>query len=130
MPLYEGRTNISDSFPKSEGETITLHDGRKIGFSEYKYQLAIPFESSPAIVLIIPGLPGTRLFCHPLVRKNQAISGNSKFGYVRIIVLERPGVGLSTFAKRTFLEFAQDVKEFCIKKKITRCSILAYSAGG
>ena len=73
------------------------------------------------------GLPGCRLFSHPDVEK-RLIKG------VRLLVLERPGIGLSTPAPPSygFLDWTKDVNEF-IEAQLTkeqRVSIIGYSAGG
>src|SRR5262249_3390817 len=45
--------------------------------------------------------------------------------------LERPGIGRSTARHEAgFTSFADDVREFCNVKSITRCALIAYSAGG
>lgn len=63
-------------------------------------------------------------------RSASASNSDSNKRLVRLFVLERPGIGLSTFAQRQFLDFADDVREFCRHKNITRASLIAYSAGG
>ncbi|RIA88934.1 Alpha/Beta hydrolase protein [Glomus cerebriforme] len=147
LPEYPHLT-ISN-FPKNEGETITLEDGRSLGFKEYKFQhitqhpITITNDlNKEHIILLVPGLPGTRFFCHPQVlssleQQEQKIPNNtsteSLSSYtlnIKLYVLERPGIGLSTFAKRSFLDFTQDIKEFCDQKQIKNCSLIAYSAGG
>src|SRR6266540_3906169 len=60
------------NFPKHEGETITLKDGRLLGFKEYKFQHITQHPitnglNKEHVILLIPGLPGTRFFCHPQV---------------------------------------------------------------
>ncbi|CAG8435687.1 10303_t:CDS:1 [Funneliformis caledonium] len=135
------------NFPKSEGETITLKDGRLLGFKEYKFQhktshpIANDFNKEQ-VILLIPGLPSSRFFCHPQVlaslpnnlsshndKSNESLSDNNTLQII-LYVLERPGIGLSTFIKGSFLDFAQDISEFCVQKHITNCSLIAYSAGG
>ncbi|CAG8514312.1 8638_t:CDS:2 [Paraglomus occultum] len=131
------------NFPKNEGETIQLNDGRVIGYKEYHFyhQFTKNPQRQLRPVFLIPGLPGTRFFCHPnvidnLVRDEDDYSNASEpasSSYTRritLIVVERPGIGLSTFAKRTMLDFAEDVRELCIKKGITEFDLIGYSAGG
>ncbi|CAG8466340.1 4545_t:CDS:2 [Diversispora eburnea] len=92
------------NFPKDDdGETITLSDGRKMGYKEYHYQHVlqnpIPFNqeleiensenSKEFIILLIPGSPSSRLFY-----------------------------------------FTDDIKSFCKQKNIKKCSLISYSAGG
>src|SRR5436190_6254538 len=141
LPVYP-HLKISN-FPKNEEETITLKDGRLLGFKEYKFQHMTRHPitndlNKEHIILLIPGIPGTRFFCHPQVlssmeqqqeqKKPNNISTDSLSSYtshIKLYVLERPGIGLSTFAKRSFLDFAQDIKEFCDQKQIINCSLIA-----
>ncbi|CAG8624259.1 9022_t:CDS:2, partial [Acaulospora morrowiae] len=128
------------NFPRDDdGETIDLGDGRKMGYKEYQFQHIIQNHDSISeqrefIILLIPGIPGSRLFCHPQVLESNPESTENIIDTltitIRLFVLERPGVGLSTFAKRTFLDFTDDIREFCIQKNIKKCSLIAYSAGG
>ncbi|CAG8644633.1 6065_t:CDS:2 [Ambispora gerdemannii] len=143
------------NFPKKEGETVQLIDGRQFGFMEYNIthtvQKTALRDNREHIILLIPGLPGSRFYCHPHVlaeEKNKELNktsaknnSNNRSDHdcdnesldlikIRLFVLERPGIGLSTFAKRTFLDFANDVKEFCVIKRIMECKVIAYSAGG
>ncbi|RGB30349.1 Alpha/Beta hydrolase protein [Rhizophagus diaphanus] len=148
LPVYPHLT-ISN-FPKNEGETIILKDGRSLGFKEYNFKHITQHPitnnlNKEHVILLIPGLPCTRFFCHPQVLSSLEFhqqqepknpsnmsteSLNSYTLQIKLYVLERPGIGLSTFAKRSFLEFSQDIKEFCDQKKIENCSLIAYSAGG
>ncbi|CAG8513940.1 30219_t:CDS:2, partial [Gigaspora margarita] len=40
----------------------------------------------------------------------------NKKALIRLFVLERPGIGLLTFVKRNFIDFLNDIKEFCQQK--------------
>ncbi|CAG8630697.1 4107_t:CDS:2 [Paraglomus brasilianum] len=136
------------NFPKNEGGTIQLNDGRVMGYKEYQFYHQFTKKPKRQLrpVLLIPGLPGSRFFCHPNVIdslipdgdayndpsnsvSDPAISSHNR-ARVTLIVLERPGIGLSTFAKRTMLDFAEDVRELCIEKGITEFDLISYSAGG
>ena len=68
--------------PRVEG-TVTLHDGRRIGFAEYG-----PPSGRP--VLWFHGTPGARRQVPPTAR-----TAADELG-VRIVALERPGVGASS----------------------------------
>ncbi|CAJ0840254.1 15246_t:CDS:2 [Entrophospora sp. SA101] len=123
LPTYPNL--LIENFPKDNGESITLSDDRKLGYMEYNFKhyydekLINPKEKEH-VILLIPGLPEYR----------QPSSSNAPFVTIKLYVLERPGIGLSTFANRNFLDFTEDIKEFCLKKKINHCSMIAYSAGG
>ncbi|CAJ0639126.1 10751_t:CDS:2 [Entrophospora sp. SA101] len=89
-------------------------------FKHYYDEKLINPKEKEHVILLIPGLPEYR----------QPSSSNAPFVTIKLYVLERPGIGLSTFANRNFLDFTEDIKEFCLKKKINHCSMIAYSAGG
>lgn len=95
-------------------QQIKLRDGRTLGYAEYGNE-----ESAP--ILMFHGHPGSRLFTFPSSETTQA----------RILLLDRPGYGLSTFKiDRTLLDWADDVLEFADKLKLERFAIAGYSGGG
>lgn len=107
-------------FPSSQGSTFELSDGRSMGYSETIHPDDDDTEGLVP-VLFFHGIPGSRLFVPPAINM---IRG------VRWIVLERPGFGLSSSKKTSFLEWASDVEEFIINIIQSSVSIVAYSAGG
>ncbi|KAJ3090850.1 hypothetical protein HK102_002451 [Quaeritorhiza haematococci] len=128
--LYE---KISGDFPSKEGSTFQLPDGRLLAYKEYTDTALSDAEigSLPAI-LLLPGFPGSRFFTHPQVARTGHIKG------FRFIVLERPGVGLSsprltdaTPSQHTLLAFARDVKAFVTTHPRIRTPVhlFAYSGG-
>ncbi|CAG8573506.1 6966_t:CDS:2 [Racocetra persica] len=134
---------VASNFPiTNDGETITLSDGRLMGFKEYKFfhnltDNTISLRNQEFVILSIPGIPGSRFFTHPsLLSKendeniNTSENNDENKALIRLIVLERPGFGLSTSAKRNFIDFSNDIKEFCQQKNIKKFSLMAYSAGG
>ncbi|CAG8640372.1 6278_t:CDS:2 [Dentiscutata erythropus] len=132
---------VASKFPiNDDGETITLSDGRLLGYKEYKFSHTltdntISLRNQEFVILLIPGLPGSRFFTHPSILTNTddeniIINENENKVLIRLFVLERPGIGLSTFAKRNFIDFANDIKEFCQQKNVKKFSLMAYSAGG
>ncbi|KAJ1547820.1 hypothetical protein HK096_010885, partial [Nowakowskiella sp. JEL0078] len=113
--------------PSNSGSTITLADGRILGFCEYISPLDLPKKDKLPVILFFPGIPGSRLFSHPEVT-NPPYSGNIG---VRLFVLDRPGLGISSEKPgRTILDWADDVQEFVKALHIPRFSVLGYSAGG
>lgn len=58
-----------------------------LGFQEYT-DPTLPADELRTLVLL-PGLPGSRFFTHPSIKKQGSLTG------FRIVVMERPGVGLS-----------------------------------
>ena len=78
---------------KEEGETVSLPDGRKLGY------LAVG-EGKP--VFYFHGLPGSRLDLY--------LQKGIGFKHLQMIGVDRPGFGLSTFAPdRKVSDFAADI---------------------
>lgn len=98
-------------------QSITLTDGRQIGFTEYGDQGGTP-------IFYFHGFPGSRLDAsaiHPIALANRC----------RLIGLDRPGMGLSSIdKKRTLLSWAMDVSEFADRLGIDKFSIMGHSGGG
>ncbi|MBP7687551.1 MAG: alpha/beta hydrolase [Thermoflexales bacterium] len=96
--------------------TVRLHDGRQVGYAEYG-------DLSGQPVVFFQGTPSSRLL-HP----DEAIT--REMG-VRLIVIDRPGFGLSDFKpKRTVLDWADDVSEVLNLLKIERFALVGISGGG
>jgi pimeloyl-ACP methyl ester carboxylesterase len=71
-------------------------------------------------VLMFHGHPGSRLFTFP-----------ATVIPARVLMLERPGYGLSTFKpNRSLLDWADDVREFADALKLERFAVAGYSGGG
>ncbi len=86
--------------------TLYLHDGRRIGCAEYGLANGEP-------VLFFPGTPGSR-FRHPPEQP-------SLQRRVRVIVLERPGFGLSDYqVARRLLDWPSDVQEVAAQLGLER----------
>jgi pimeloyl-ACP methyl ester carboxylesterase len=80
----------------STSSTLTLPDGRKLGYAEYG-------SSTGQAVIYLHGLPGSRLEAASLHAFGLELG-------VRIIAPDRPGIGWSSpHPGRTLLGFAQDV---------------------
>lgn len=107
-------------FPRGEGSTVTLPDERLIGYKSY----GSTDENAP-VILLFPGIPGSRFFHHPSIHTaTEALS-------CRLIVLERPGFGLSSPKPgRTLVDWADDVEFLVDAFHIPNFSVLGYSAGG
>ena len=103
--------------PRVEG-TVTLHDGRRIGFAEYG-----PPSGRP--VLWFHGTPGARRQVPPPAR-----TAADELG-VRIVALERPGVGASSpHAYDSIVDYAEDVEQCVDQLGIDRFGIVGLSGGG
>jgi pimeloyl-ACP methyl ester carboxylesterase len=98
-------------------QTIQLSDGRQLGFAEYG-------DSKGRPMFFFPGGPSTRLFHHP--DDSIAISLRT-----RIIAIDRPGYGLSSYQSgRTLLNWPDDVCELADALKIEHFAVAGISAGG
>jgi len=94
-----------------------LADGRSLGFAEYGEHGGFP-------VLFFHGTPGSRLDASPL-------TGAAATAGVRLLALDRPGMGLSDPApERTIPDWADDVGAFAEAQGLERFSVLGYSSGG
>lgn len=118
--------NIKE-YPKIEGDYIKLKDDRLLGYKEYN--IINLLNNKNITIILIPGLPGTRFFCHPDVIHSKIDNIENK-NIIKLYVIERPGIGISTFNNGTFIDFTSDFIEFVKAKKIIKCSIIGYSAGG
>jgi pimeloyl-ACP methyl ester carboxylesterase len=95
-------------------QTMTLEDGRKLGFGEYG-------DPSGKPVFFFHGGAGSRLE-HPA---DQCAIG------ARIIGVDRPGHGLSdSYPDRELLDWPKDIAQLADLLGITKCYVLGWSAGG
>jgi pimeloyl-ACP methyl ester carboxylesterase len=96
--------------------TIPLPDGRLLGYCEYGDPDGTP-------LFLFHGVPGSRY-----QRPSEEISRSKG---IRLIVIERPGFGLSEIKRgRTLIDWADDVSAFADFLKIDKFGILGLSAGG
>jgi pimeloyl-ACP methyl ester carboxylesterase len=101
-----------------EGDTITLKDGRSLGFGEYGEPDGTP-------LMLFHGTPGSRLI--PSLEKAAWIEA---FG-LRVITPERPGFGLSDpLPGRTIGDWAKDVEELADCLNLDRYQVAGGSGGG
>src|SRR5262249_25526737 len=103
--------------PRFEGAFV-LGDGRKLGYAEFG-----PVEGRP--ILWFHGTPGARRQVAPVARTASWERG------VRLIAVERPGIGASTpHAYRAVVEFADDVRQLTEGLGIERFAVVGLSGGG
>lgn len=100
-------------------QTISLADGRRLGYDEY----------GPA-----DGIPLFYFHGTPSSRKDWLAMGNEglpeKLG-VRVIVADRPGIGVSSFQPgRRIGDWPADVLSLADALKIDRFAVFGYSGGG
>jgi pimeloyl-ACP methyl ester carboxylesterase len=97
-------------------QVYQLRDGRRLGYAEYGDPLGRP-------VVFFQGTPSSRLL-HP----DEAMT--TRLG-ARLIVIDRPGFGLSDFkSRRTLLDWPDDVIELLDALKIDRFAVVGVSGGG
>jgi pimeloyl-ACP methyl ester carboxylesterase len=99
-------------------DSFELSDGRKIGYAEYG-------APNGRGVFWFHGTPGARRQMPP------AIASLAQERDVRLVTLERPGVGTSTrFAYRNVREWSHDVEEIADGLGFDRFGLIALSGGG
>lgn len=99
--------------------TITLRDGRKLGYAEYGDPAGMP-------VLHFHGTPDSRLEgCLPGVDETARRLG------VRLVLPDRPGLGLSDYQpNRRILDWPEDVLELADALQLSRFAVVGVSGGG
>ncbi|ETR71236.1 MAG: alpha/beta hydrolase fold protein [Candidatus Magnetoglobus multicellularis str. Araruama] len=100
-----------------ENKTLYLRDGRRLGFSDLGDPNGFP-------IFYFHGFPSSRL---------EALAGDkiSEELNVRLIAIDRPGIGLSDLKpQRTLLDWPDDVLELADSLQIDRFSALGISGGG
>ncbi len=104
------------STTSSDEKTIHLRDGRLLGYAEYGDPHGPP-------VLYFHGYPGTRL-------EGKLVSEAATRAGVRLIGIDRPGMGLSDFQPgRRMLDWADDIIEFADALGLGRFSTVGVSGG-
>lgn len=99
-----------------EAKTITVKDGRTVGYGEWGAPEGVP-------VFFFHGTPGsrilTRVFHEPAENKG-----------IRLIGVDRPGYGLSDPKEdRTLRDFVEDVSELADALKLDRFGVMGASGG-
>ncbi|KAJ5911330.1 uncharacterized protein N7473_000633 [Penicillium subrubescens] len=100
-------------------QSVTLSNGRALGYAEFG-----SLNKDATTILVFHGWPGSRL--ESAVFHFAASELN-----VRIIGIDRPGIGLSSpQPKRKLLDWPVDVRELVRHLKLERYYIIGVSAGG
>jgi pimeloyl-ACP methyl ester carboxylesterase len=103
--------------PEAPNREIHLRDGRTLGYAEYGDPAGIP-------VFFFHGTPGSRLQHCP----DDSITASA---CVRLISIDRPGYGLSTFQpNRRLLDWPDDVAQLADALHIERFAVIGLSGGG
>jgi pimeloyl-ACP methyl ester carboxylesterase len=98
-------------------QTLYLRDGRRLGFCDLGDPDGFP-------LFYFHGFPSSRL---------EALAGDalSTKHHVRLIAIDRPGIGLSDLKpQRKLLDWPDDVQELADTLKINQFSVLGISGGG
>jgi pimeloyl-ACP methyl ester carboxylesterase len=96
---------------------LQLRDGRTLGFAEFGTR-------SQNVLFYFHGYPGSRV-------EARVLSEPAERHGIRLIGIDRPGMGLSTFkAGRRLLDWPADVAEFADNLGIDRFSVVGVSGGG
>jgi len=103
--------------PDESDKSMYLRDGRRLGYAEAGDPAGWP-------VLYFHGIPGSR-------REQHLESSIAEELGLRLIVLERPGYGLSEHQPgRRLLDWIADVEEFADRLELSRFSVMGFSGGG
>lgn len=112
------------SVPHMEENIIKLGNGRKMCYALYG-----PAHGNP--VLYFHGTPSSR---HEILLLNDfGIDAEALLeqANVRLIAIDRPGMGLSTYDPRsTIVSFAHDAKKVLAHLSVDQCPVLCWSGGG
>jgi pimeloyl-ACP methyl ester carboxylesterase len=105
------------TFPNQITTTVKLRDGRTLGYSQYGDPTGKP-------LFLLHGFPDSHITRHP----DDALTASLG---VRLIILDRPGIGLSEFKPaHSLFERVEDVVELADILNLPRFAVLGWSAGG
>jgi pimeloyl-ACP methyl ester carboxylesterase len=101
--------------PSVENKRVTLQDGRVLGYAKYG-------DRAGRLVLYFAGSPSSRLL-HPPEAATSSLGA-------RVIVIERPGLGLSDFQRgRRLLDWPEDVRQLADAVGMDRFPVVGVSGG-
>ncbi len=108
--------SAGDTALKTEDRIMRLSDGRLLGYAEFGDPDGYP-------VFLFHGIPGSR-------RGASVISDEAYRRGIRLIGVDRPGIGLSSFQlRRTFLHWPHDVAELADALRFERFGVVGNSGG-
>jgi pimeloyl-ACP methyl ester carboxylesterase len=97
--------------------TMELSDGRRLGYAEFGDRSGVP-------VMYFHGWPGARV-------EGRLGDDAARVSGIRLIAIDRPGMGLSTFQpNRELLDWPDDVVEVAASLGLERFAVLGISGGG
>ena len=101
----------------SKNQVIRLMDRRNLGYAEYGPAIGKP-------VIAFHGAPGSRL-------EHICDSSYLHASDLRLIIVDRPGYGLSDFQQnRTLLDWPNDIIQLADALKLDHFAVIGFSAGG
>jgi pimeloyl-ACP methyl ester carboxylesterase len=104
--------------------SFILADGRQLAYAVYGLATGRP-------VLYFHGTPSSRLEPLLLESYGQRLEDMLMQHGLKLIAIDRPGFGLSSFNKRNnFISVANDAKQLLDKLQINNCAVLCWSGGG
>ena len=110
-------TDATVDLPEGHDGQVTLTDGRTLAYAEYGYPRGAP-------AFYFHGTPGGRL-------EGRFLDAAARARGVRLIALDRPGYGRSTFVKkRRLIDWPRDVAELADGLGIERFAVVGLSGGG
>ncbi|KAK0383051.1 hypothetical protein NLU13_8967 [Sarocladium strictum] len=117
-PRYNPTVSTTSSTPASaERQTVKLPDGRLLGFAEYGKPDGKP-------LFYFHGYPASR-------REIAPISKDANKRGIRLISIDRPGIGASTFQSgRKLRDWPDDVRTLADTLGLDRFAVLGSSGGG
>lgn len=107
---------LTTSTAPTDSQTLRLKDGRTTGYATYG-----PSTGKP--ILFFHGLPSCRL------EPASSIDAIERAD-VRLIALDRPGFGLSTFAPKSISDYVHDVEQVSQILELETYGVLGGSGGG
>lgn len=117
LPVSGRHSPAIEKAARHEDRRIRLPDGRLLGYAEYGDLAGTP-------VFFFHGLGTTRVICPP-------DEGRALEHGVRLIAVDRPGVGLSDpRPRRRLLDWPADVAHLADRLRIGRFSVVGWSGGG
>lgn len=107
----------SPSMPDGSDGTIRLRDGRRLGYAEWGDRAGSP-------LLYFHGWPGSRL-------EGRLGADAARANGVRLIALDRPGMGLSEYQpRRSLMDWPDEVVQLAAALGLERFAVLGISGGG
>src|SRR5918996_4665095 len=105
------------TFDDGSDRTIRLRDGRRLGFAEWG-------DAGGRPLLYFHGWPGSRV-------EGRLADETARSRRIRMIAVDRPGMGRSDFPpRRTLVDWPDDVVEVAAAVALDRFAVLGISGGG